>query len=127
MEKWRLLDTGVLSGAENMAMDDAILECRSMDLTPNTLRFLQFDPATVLVGFHQSIAQEVRVEYCKRHGVDYQPPGRSSNVGPGRPAARGPNERTGIRKPDGAGDRGVAGDWPGLLPAAGPGGRPGGR
>lgn len=70
MSNWRILDTGVLSGAENMALDDAILECRSSGGTPNTLRFLQFDPATVLVGFHQSIAQEVRLEYCKRHGVD---------------------------------------------------------
>ncbi|MFW9978843.1 MAG: DUF116 domain-containing protein [Candidatus Thorarchaeota archaeon] len=71
MTKWRLLDTGVLTGAENMALDDALLECRSNGLTKNTLRILQFSSATVLVGFHQSIAQEVRVDYCKRHDIDY--------------------------------------------------------
>lgn len=70
MKKWRLLDTGVLTGAENMALDDAILECRSENLTPNTLRFLQFSQSTVLVGFHQSVAQEVRLDYCQRNGVD---------------------------------------------------------
>ncbi len=70
MEQWRLLDTGVLTGSENMALDDAILECRSAGTTPNTLRFLQFNPATVLVGFHQSIAQEVRLDYCRAHGID---------------------------------------------------------
>ncbi len=69
-DKWRLLDTGVLTGAENMALDDVILECRSQGKTPNTLRFLQFDPATVLVGYHQSVKQEVRLEYCERNGVD---------------------------------------------------------
>ncbi|MFW9847866.1 MAG: DUF116 domain-containing protein [Candidatus Thorarchaeota archaeon] len=71
MDKWRLLDTGVLTGAENMAFDDALLEGRSNGVSPNTLRFLQFNPSTVLVGFHQSIAQEVRVDYCKRNGVDF--------------------------------------------------------
>lgn len=69
-DKWRLLDTGVLTGAENMALDDVILECKSRGATPNTLRFLQFNPATVLVGYHQSVRQEVRLEYCKRNNVD---------------------------------------------------------
>ncbi len=70
MREWRLLDTGVKTGAENMALDDAILECRALGHTPDTLRFLQFSPPTVLVGFHQSIAQEVRLDYCKAHGID---------------------------------------------------------
>ncbi len=39
LSDWRLLDTGILSGAENMALDDAILECRAEMQTPNTLRF----------------------------------------------------------------------------------------
>ncbi|MDF1538114.1 MAG: DUF116 domain-containing protein [Candidatus Thorarchaeota archaeon] len=70
MKKWRLLDTGIKTGSENMALDDAILECKSLENTPSTLRFLQFDPAAVLVGFHQSIAQEVRLDYCEKYGVD---------------------------------------------------------
>ncbi|TXT54406.1 MAG: hypothetical protein BAJATHORv1_70106 [Candidatus Thorarchaeota archaeon] len=69
MSDWRLLDTGVLSGAENMALDDVILECRSENETPNTVRFLQFNPSTVLVGYHQSIEQEVRLEYCNAHDI----------------------------------------------------------
>ena len=70
MEKWRLLDTGVLTGAQNMTLDDTILECRADDQTPNTLRFLQFDPATVLVGYHQAVEQEARIDYCQRNGVE---------------------------------------------------------
>jgi len=53
-----------------MAMDDAILECRAEKKTPNTLRFLQFDPSTVLVGYHQSVEQEVRLPYCTDNNVD---------------------------------------------------------
>ena len=70
LSDWRLLDTGVLSGAENMAMDDAILECRAEMDTPNTLRFLQFKPSTVLVGYHQSVEQEVRVPFCVDNNVE---------------------------------------------------------
>jgi lipoate-protein ligase A len=67
---WRLLDTGILSGAENMALDDVILEGRAEHQTPNTLRFLQFSPSTVLVGYHQSVEQEVRVPYCVQNNVE---------------------------------------------------------
>ncbi len=70
MEKWRLLDTGVLTGAQNMALDDVILECKADGLVPNTFRFLQFNPPAALVGYHQSIEQEIRMEYVSRNNID---------------------------------------------------------
>ncbi len=70
MKEWRLLDTGYRSAAENMALDDAILECRANDLVPNTVRFLQFDPPAVLVGYHQGVEQEVRLDYVNDHGIE---------------------------------------------------------
>jgi len=70
MRVWRLLDTGRRSAAENMALDDVILECRARGLVPNTLRFLQFDPPAVLVGYHQSVEQEVRTGFCESMGIE---------------------------------------------------------
>ena len=70
MEKWTFLDTGVRSAAENCALDEVLLVCRNKGLIPNTVRFLQFSPNAVLVGFHQSVEQEVRTEYCKKNGID---------------------------------------------------------
>lgn len=70
MKVWRLLDTGRRSAVENMALDDVILECRGKDLIPNTLRFLQFDPSAVLIGYNQSVQQEVRTEFCAMKGID---------------------------------------------------------
>ena len=70
MQEWRLLDTGVRPAAENMALDEAILEARALDLVPNTVRFLQFDPEAVLVGWHQCVAEEVRLEYCRDEGIE---------------------------------------------------------
>ena len=70
METWRLLDTGARSAAENMAMDEALLEWRAAESIPPTLRFLQFSNPTVLVGHHQSIEEEVRRDYCRAHGIE---------------------------------------------------------
>ena len=65
-----MLDTGVRSAVENMALDEAILEGRSKELIPNTIRFLQFKPNAVLVGYHQCVEHEVRIDYCKKNGID---------------------------------------------------------
>jgi lipoate---protein ligase len=70
MEKWRLLDTGFLSAAENMALDDVLLESRARNMIPNTIRFLWFDPTAVLVGYHQDINQEIRLEYVSKRGIE---------------------------------------------------------
>ena len=70
MRQWRLLDTGYRSAAENMALDEVILECRDGELVPDTIRFLQFDPPAVLVGYHQDVEQEIRLDYVKNHGIE---------------------------------------------------------
>ena len=70
METWRLLDTGARSGAENMALDEVLLELKAGEKIPPTLRFLQFSNPTVLVGHHQSVEEEVRLDYCKRQGIE---------------------------------------------------------
>jgi len=68
--EWRLLDTGFLSAAENMALDQVLLESRAAEESPNTLRFLQFSAPSVLVGCHQQLDQEVRLEFCRERGLE---------------------------------------------------------
>ncbi|MGM0477208.1 MAG: lipoyl protein ligase domain-containing protein [Pseudomonadota bacterium] len=70
-ETWRIIDTGVRRAAENMALDRAILEAHQEGEAPHTLRFLQFRPCA-LVGFHQSVSQELRTDYCAENGIDIQ-------------------------------------------------------
>lgn len=68
---WRLLDLPPMTAAENMALDEVLLENRGEGGdTPNTLRFLQFRPRAVLVGFHQSVQEEIRLSYCQEQGID---------------------------------------------------------
>lgn len=70
METWRLLDTGARSAAENMALDEVLLELKARKRIPNTLRFLQFSHPSVLVGHHQSVEEEVRLDYCQQKGIE---------------------------------------------------------
>ena len=69
-KNWRLLDTGSLPAAHNMALDKVILNARSSKLVPNTVRCLQFSPHCVLVGYHQSVQLEVEEKYCREHGIE---------------------------------------------------------
>ncbi len=70
MQTWRLLDTGKRTAAENMCLDETILEARAKGVVPNTLRFLQFRPHCALVGFHQSVDQEIREDFCRQGDID---------------------------------------------------------
>ncbi len=70
MKELRLLDTGMMTAAQNIALDDILLQLRNDDQIPDTLRLLQFKPHAVLVGFHQSIEQEVRIDFCQQKGID---------------------------------------------------------
>jgi lipoate---protein ligase len=70
MGTFRLLDTGYLSAAANMALDKIILEEVDSGASPPTLRFLQFRPAAALVGYHQDVSLEIRTDYCAAHGID---------------------------------------------------------
>jgi lipoate-protein ligase A len=67
---WRLLDTGELPAADNMALERVILTARSCNLIPNTLHFLQFSPHCALVGYHQAVELEIEEDYCREHGID---------------------------------------------------------
>jgi lipoate-protein ligase A len=53
-----------------MCLDEAVLEARARGVVPNTLRFLQFRPHSALVGFHQSVEQELRQDFCETKGID---------------------------------------------------------
>lgn len=69
--QWRLLDTGLRSATENIALNRALLEARAADEIPSTLRFLRFTPCA-LIGFHQSVEQELDALYCSANHIDMQ-------------------------------------------------------
>ncbi|KAF0183600.1 MAG: lipoate-protein ligase A [Hyphomonadaceae bacterium] len=64
----RVIDTGLLQGRMNIAIDAAMLELRQADIIGDSLRFIHFE-ATALVGRHQALHQEIKVDHCKANGV----------------------------------------------------------
>jgi lipoate---protein ligase len=68
MRAVRVIDTGIRSGRENVAFDQALIEAHNAGRVPQTVRFLRFRPSA-LVGLHQILSHEVRLEYCARQGI----------------------------------------------------------
>lgn len=66
--QFRVIDTGVRTGRENIALDKALIEARLAGTIGDTIRFIQFEPCA-LVGRHQDLAQELNLEACKQRGV----------------------------------------------------------
>jgi lipoate-protein ligase A len=66
---WRLVMSGPVQGAMNMALDRAVLFGRSQGTSPPTLRLYQWSRPTVTLGRFQPIEQ-VDLAACERRGFD---------------------------------------------------------
>ena len=71
IEEWRLLLTGANTAAKNMAIDRAVLVSNSENKVPPTVRFYQWTPPAISIGYFQSLVEEVDLEMCNKYGVDY--------------------------------------------------------
>lgn len=71
MTTWRYLPYAVFSGAENMAIDEALLLTMAHKADPQpVLRFYGWSPATLSLGYAQSYHKEVDEEACRVEGID---------------------------------------------------------
>ena len=64
---FRVIDTGLRDARPNIAFDKALIEAHKAGDIPDTIRFLRFRPAA-LVGIHQILSHEVRLDYCRAKG-----------------------------------------------------------
>lgn len=69
--KFRFLDTGFRSAAENMALDESILLHRRRGEAPPTLRFYGWSPPAVSIGYFQSLHEVLNLEKCSSLGIEY--------------------------------------------------------
>ncbi len=68
MPTFRTIDTGLRDGRAQIAFDEALIELHKAGAIPDTIRFLRFPP-TALIGRHQAMRQEVKVDHCKANGI----------------------------------------------------------
>jgi lipoate-protein ligase A len=69
MNAWRFLDTGAMSGALNMAVDQAILCLHANGQAPPTLRVYQWSPPAVSLGYCQK-RHNLDLAACRRLGIE---------------------------------------------------------
>jgi lipoate---protein ligase len=67
--RFRVIDTGIRGGRANVAFDQALIGARKEGRIPDTIRFLCFRPSA-LIGMHQILSHEVRVDHCRRRGIE---------------------------------------------------------
>ena len=65
---WRLIDTGLLSGPENMALDEALL-CSFDQLSRPVLRLYGWNPVALSLGRFQKAGEVLDVDRCRADGV----------------------------------------------------------
>ncbi|MFA4916542.1 MAG: biotin/lipoate A/B protein ligase family protein [Syntrophales bacterium] len=69
MSIWRLLDTGTLPASLNMAIDEALLRLHVPGESQPTLRFYQWSPPAVSLGYFQK-RHSIDLAACRELGLD---------------------------------------------------------
>ena len=64
----RVIDTGLRSGRENIAHDQAMIDTHVEGVIGDSFKFIHFKPCA-LVGRHQDLSQELKLDECARLGV----------------------------------------------------------
>jgi lipoate-protein ligase A len=70
MHKWRLINSGEQTGAMNMALDEALLNSVAAGHSWPVLRFYRWQPATVTLGYAQSVHTDLDLDVCSQAGID---------------------------------------------------------
>ena len=68
--KWRLIKDSYHSGFMNMAIDEAIMIAHREGLVPPTIRFYQWSPPAVSLGYFQDLKKEINIDACQGMGID---------------------------------------------------------
>jgi len=63
-----VIDTGIRDGRRQIAFDQAMIDAHKAGKIGDSIRFLRFPP-TALIGRHQALSREVRLDYCREHGI----------------------------------------------------------
>ncbi len=68
--EWRLIKDSYHTGFMNMAIDEAIMIAHREGLVPPTIRFYQWSPPAVSLGYFQDLKKEIDVDVCQDMRID---------------------------------------------------------
>jgi lipoate-protein ligase A len=69
-DTWRYIDSGLVSGPDNMGIDEAMLESHLAGETPPTLRVYGWQPSAVSLGRFQRADSSLDLAACRHLGID---------------------------------------------------------
>ena len=71
MKQWYFIHSGPCSPSFNMAMDEALLNWHSEKLIPPVIRFYEWEPATLSIGYFQQVHKDIDVDEVRRQGLGF--------------------------------------------------------
>ncbi|VAV89859.1 Lipoate-protein ligase A / Domain of unknown function [hydrothermal vent metagenome] len=66
--EFRVIDTGLRTGRQNIAFDAAMIEAHQNGDIGDSIRFIHFQPCA-LVGRHQDLSRELKLDFCKKNNI----------------------------------------------------------
>ncbi|MGM9968138.1 MULTISPECIES: biotin/lipoate A/B protein ligase family protein [unclassified Rummeliibacillus] len=69
--KWYFINSGPCSPAYNMALDEALLHWHSKGLIPPVIRFYEWNPATLSIGYFQQAKKDINFEQLHRLNLGF--------------------------------------------------------
>lgn len=71
MKQWYFINSGPCSPSFNMAMDEALLNWHSEKLIPPVIRFYEWEPATLSIGYFQQVHKDINLEEVRRQEIGF--------------------------------------------------------
>lgn len=68
---WHFINSGKCDAAYNMALDEALLEWHSKGEIGPVLRFYEWEPATLSIGYFQSVEKEIDMGQVAKLGLGF--------------------------------------------------------
>lgn len=71
MTTWYFLNSGKCSPSFNMALDEALLDWHSEGLIPPVIRFYEWEPATLSIGYFQQAKRDINLDALREQGIGF--------------------------------------------------------
>ncbi len=69
--KWYFINSGPCRPSYNMALDEALLEFHSKGEIPPVIRFYEWNPATLSIGYFQSTKKDINFDAIKEQNIGF--------------------------------------------------------
>lgn len=68
---WYFINSGACSPSFNMALDEALLDWHSVGDIPPVVRFYEWNPATLSIGYFQAVEKEINMDQVANHQLGF--------------------------------------------------------